>query len=313
VKSIREQFRRYGGPAEFTRLIFRPMADAYMQISGLVPLERSMPDEGLAALAHLRLLEMHGDDDWLATAMLAWTLVEDVFELAEVLVQLDRLAHIQMALGFGGGARKKRYVEIHEAFLAKRPLADILAMMMLPLAEERTALRNVAQRFHVIDKASCRLFLLRIDQHLSGRPLSYYQGLDGFPLAEPHSFSVEHLVPKGETLKSDGRAAWEAVFPDPGHRQVCAQYLGNLALVVETENKKMDQKAFNDKKAIMLAETVHPIVLTEALRDVTEWDLDALKARHKQLMDAVKDIWSLRGRYPEPPAPRKKKADATVQ
>ncbi len=307
VKSIREQIRRMGGPAEFTRQVFRPMADAYLEISALTPLERKLPEEGLTALANLRLLEMHGDDDWLATAMLAWTLLEDESELAELLVQLDRLAHIQMALGFGGGARKKRYADIHEAFLSKKPLADILAMMTLPLAEERAALRNVAQRFHVMDKASCRLFLLRLDQHLSQRPLSYYQALDGFPIGGATSFSIEHLLPKGETLKLDGREAWEAMFPDASHRQVCAQYLGNLALVPEGENKKMDQKAFGDKKAIMLSEPPHALALTEALRDIEDWDFEALQARHKQLMDAVKEIWSLRGRYAEPPALRKKR------
>ncbi len=307
VKSIREQIRRYGGPAEFTRHVFRPMADAYLELSGLVPLTRPLAEEGLTALANLHMLEVHGDDDWLATAMLAWTMIEDNSELAEVLVQIDRLAHIQLALGFGGGARKKRYADIHAAFLAKKPLADILAMMMLPISEERAALRNVAQKFHIIDKASCRLFLLRIDQQLTGRPQSYYHALDGFPLGGPTSFSIEHLLPKGETLKLDGRDAWEALFPDAGHRQVCAQYLGNLALVPEVENKKMDQKSFADKKAIMLGATPHPLALTEALREAADWDLDMLKARHEMLMNAVKEIWSLRGRYPEPPAPRKPK------
>ncbi len=305
VKSIREQIRRIGGPAEFTRRVFRPMAEAYLQITGLVPRQRSLPDEGLTALANLQLLELHGDDDWLACAMLAWTMIEDDSELAVLLVQLDRLAHIQMALGFGGGARKQRYGDIHAAFLAGNALADILAMMTLPLAEERTALRNIAQRFHIMDKASCRLFLLRIDQHVSGRPWSYYRDLDGFALGGATSFSIEHLLPKGETLKLDGRDAWEATFPDAAHRQVCAQYLGNLALVSETDNKKMDQKAFVDKKAIMLADAPHGLALTDALRDIEDWTLATLEARHTLLMDAVKDIWSLRGRYPDPPGLRK--------
>jgi hypothetical protein len=306
VKSIRDQIRQQGGPAEFTRNVFRPMADAYLEISGLVTSSRQLPPVTQAALANLRLLEMHGDDDWLSTAMLAWNrFAPEGAEFSQLIARLDRFAHILLALGFGGAARKGRYARINAAMLGEKPLASALAQMSVGKDDDKLALRNIAQKMHTIDRTSCRLILLRVDAHLGRRPLSYYEMLPGFHLRGENPLTVEHLLPKGEKLKPAYREEWERHFKDPRHRQATAQYLGNLTLVPEDENHVMEQKSFADKKDIMLEDKPHALYITEMLREVREWRLQAIVDRHRIMMQAVKEIWDLDGTAPEPQrAPR---------
>jgi hypothetical protein len=303
VTSVREAIQRMGGPKPFVEKVFVPMADAYLALSGLEPPPATLTPAARTALEHLQMLEAHGDDDWMATAMLMWKeLGPGNSVLGDAFTRLDRFAHVLMAMGSGAPARKGRYGPINKAIHDKVPWSQIVAMMAFARDDERKALRNIAQRLHTMDKATCRLFLLRMDAHVSGRPLQHYREMPPYKLNSEDAFTVEHILPQGETLKGPSRAAWTEIYPDAKHRKACAQYVGNLALVRDSENNALGQKSFAEKKAILLRAGPHPIHLTDALRANKDWVYAELTQRHRTLMNAAIAIWQLEGAFPDPPA-----------
>jgi hypothetical protein len=169
-------------------------------------------------------------------------------------------------------------------------------------------LRNIAQRLHESDKATCRLFLLRVDAFLSRRPLSYYRALPSYPLRQENALTVEHLLPKGANVNSVECTSWLELFPDAAHRTACAQYFGNLTPVTSIENAEVGQRAFAAKKSVLARNGTHPIKITDDLKSVREWDYQALAQRHDTLMRAAAQIWTLPGEYPLPPRPPKPKS-----
>lgn len=300
VKALRDRIRDAGGPQGFKAAVLVPMADTYMGVLGLVPASRQLGASAEAALDNLRLLETHGDDDWIATAMLALMRFSNPDDLDAVLGELDRYAHVMAALGFGGTPRKQRYKPINEKLRAGAPAATIVGLMAWPDAELKAAVRNIAQKLYAKDDDTCRLVLLRIDAAVSGRPLSYYRALPGFSRTGTDRLSIEHLIPKARTLKPDAERAWAALFKSNAHRQLCAQYLGNLALVAESDNRAVDQIGFPDKMQTILRTTPHPIATTEMLRDCASWDVAEMAKRHRLLMDTALRLWRLPAPYPVP-------------
>ena len=308
VRSIRDAIRGLGGAKPFADRVFVPMAEAYLLVSGLEPAPTSLAPEAAAALEHLQMLEEHGDDDWVPTAMLLWErCTPRNADLTEPLKRLDRFAHLLMALGFGGAPRKQRYRVVNEAIVAGKPWPEIFSKLAVTPKDEGIALKNIAQRLHSQDKATCRLFLLRIDSHLSRRPLAEYRALPSYKLKSDNSLTIEHILPQGGTIKAASRAEWESLYRDSKHRQVCAQYLGNLALVTDDENQELGQKGFADKKKVLLGKGAHPIQMTDALRSASDWRYDELVQRHDRLMTAAQEIWQLKDNYPRPPSPPTRK------
>lgn len=302
VRAVRDDIRRSGGPAPFVRQKFIPFADAYLALSGQELPHVDLTPPARTAIEHLEMLEAHGDDDWMATAMLAMTRLPPASEhLGTVLAALDRFAHTLLAQGLGADKRRQRLEPVNTAILAREPWPEVAARLALPKRDMTAALRNMAQRLHIMDKATCRLVLIRIDAHLSGRPLMHYRYLPEYPLKTDVTFTVEHLLPKGRRIVSEADREWTALYPDARHREACAQYLGNLTLVRHGENKDLGQLAFLRKVERLLAAGPHPIDMNNHLAATPDWSLDALTARHRNMMDAAKAIWQLEGNYPLPP------------
>lgn len=301
VSAIRKRIREAGGPQGFKTAVFTPMAAAYMGALGLAAPQRELTPAARSALENLQLLETHGDDDWIATAMLALLRLDDPTTLESVIAELDRCAHVMAALGFGGTRRKKKYAAINDLLRNGEPPAALLAAMGWTPQDEVQAVRKIAQKLHISDDGTCRLFLFRIDAALSGRPISCYREMAQFALKHPDRFSVEHIIPKAKKLKPQAEEAWGPLFKSSAHRQLCAQFIGNLALVPLSENRDADQQGFADKKAILLGADPHPIHTTEMLRQASAWTLDELSERHRLMMEAALELWRLPGPITPPP------------
>ncbi len=282
VTATREAIRAEGGPKPFVQRKFVPFADAYLVLSGLELPNLRLGAEARTAIEHLQMLEAHGDDDWMATAMLAMARLPPASpELGRILTALDRFAHILLALGHGADKRKRRHAPINQAILDKEPWTSVQGRLVFTAREEREALKNLAQEPYAKDKATSRLVLIRVDAHLSGRPLMYYRYLPEYPLRTETSFTVEHLLPKGVRIVGEGSSEWTTHYPDPRHRQACAQYLSNLTLVRNEENKDLGQWGFRRKMERLQQQAPHPIHMNNELAKMPDWSFAALTQRHR--------------------------------
>ncbi len=98
-------------------------------------------------------------------------------------------------------------------------------------------------------------------------------------VAPPHRVHLEHIYPQ---RPADGHR-W------PRHAQIVNR-IGNLTLLSSRLNQRISNAGFDTKKA-SYAES--ELLLTRALDELGEWDLDALEARQAGLASAARTVWRL--------------------
>ena len=299
IEGLKRAVQQRGGPRRFAAEVFEPMAEAYLQINGSAS-AKPLPDAIEQRLIVLRWLEQHGDDDWIAPAMLGLVrLANDTPALDAFLAALDRFAHGLMLMGCGRDARRKHYTPILTRLSNGEPVGPAEALFALRADDQKKIVRCLARRLHQLDPPTARLVLVRADHARSGRPLADYQPLLGAERPPAERFTVEHLCPKGEIATGE----WVALFPDKRRRFTAAQCIGNLALVTEVQNKAMGQHDFALKKQALFVNGARaPFALTEMLRDETTWDGSAIERRYLLIMQTVQQLWSLGGSIPKCPA-----------
>jgi hypothetical protein len=300
IEGLKKAVEKRGGPRRFVTDVFAPMAESYLQIRG---------GEGAVApapstqrwLMGLRWLELHGDDDWVPVAMVGLTRFSgDVAKLDEFLRHLDRFAHALMMLGCGRKARSDHYASILKQVINSAELPPPETLFAMTASNQKTVLRNLATRLHLIDAPTAKLVLIRADQVLSGRPLESYRSLVERDRRDVERFTVEHVCPKGGEVVEE---YWLKLFPRKPARQRVAQCIGNLVLITEMQNRRGSQKSFPEKKKLIFADdTPSPFVLTEMLRAEEDWDGIAITRRYNLIMGAVKAMWILQGAVPACPA-----------
>jgi hypothetical protein len=320
VKPIRRAMREAGGASAFAVNVFRPMADAYRIVMPRSTERGNLSPRAQAALENLDWFEEHGNDDYLSSAMLAViALPPDSDALARVLERIDWIAHTLAVASQGRKHRQKIFGDLNDKLRKVRAnpatLEQIFATSPISQAQINKGVITLGRKMMETDKTFCRLVLLRIDAHLSRRSLSAYDPFLDIAKDDNGSLTVEHIVPKGNTIKEAYREDWLRDYPDDRHRLSVAQYLGNLALLTRQENNACDQMGFNAKKAILFGSRAprktHPIATTDELAAMVGFPEDVLMARHQRMLRAAYEIWGW-GAPPQMQSPAKSPVTATV-
>lgn len=300
IEGLKRAVEQRGGPRRFVTDVFAPMAESYLQIKG-APDAALLPPRAQDWLVALRWLELHGDDDWVPLAMVGiGRLTAEPARLDDFLRHLDRFAHGLMALGCGREARRKHYAPVLKRLIEATELPSGDKLFTLSAGNQRTILRHLATRLHIIDAPTAKLVLIRADQALSGRPLESYRTSVERDRRNPERYTVEHVCPKGDEVAED---YWLTRFPRKPGRKRAAQCIGNLVLITEMQNRRGSQRSFPDKQALLFGDgQVSPFALTEMLRGETDWDGIAITRRYNLIMGALKELWQLQGAVPPCPA-----------
>ncbi len=123
-----------------------------------------------------------------------------------------------------------------------------------------------------------RLLLIRLEAAMKG----------GSQLRLTDDVTVEHVLPRG------GGPWWNERFPDPTLRTEAANLLGNLILITLDQNKKADNKPYQDKRRVFSSTPNVPIhALTRDIVGIEEWTFDAIEKRHQRLVRILCDDWGL--------------------
>lgn len=298
IEGLKKAVEKRGGPRRFVTDVFAPMAESYLVIKG-APGGARLPAEIEHWLLALRWLELHGDDDWVPVAMVGISrLSAEPASLNAFLRSLDRFAHGLMALGCGREARRRHYAPILKEILEARTFPDPEQLFVLTPGNQKTILRNIATRMHLVDRPTAKLILVRADQALSERPLTAYREALERDRHDPRRLTVEHVCPRGRIETGE----WPVIYPRKNVRERTAECIGNLLLVTDDQNRLCSQKDFADKKEIFFGGEPSAFILTEMLREEPAWDSTAVTRRYNLIMGALKQLWQLQGAVPPCPA-----------
>jgi len=292
IADLRRSVQANGGPAQFTRTVFQPMAEAYL-LTRCDFGERAVSTDVAECLNRLALLEQLCDDEWVGVAMLGLANIAlDDPKLVTFLTLLDRFAHAQLAIRPQRRERRKRYQRAAAAIKEAPQTFDPAQVFSLTQTEQNTVLRRLSNSLHTMTSRTDKAVLIRLDVAMSGRPASWYRELFASCADANESFSVEHVIPQGKTMPA--KSGWHDVVPDVAMRKRLATSLGNLLLVMERDNRQVGQKEWDVKqKKFLGGEITSQFAMVQAVRDVSQWDGAFVAQRHEEMMALVRRIWSI--------------------
>jgi len=108
--------------------------------------------------------------------------------------------------------------------------------------------------------------------------------------------SLEHILPK--TLSAD----WDK-FDEESHRAYFRR-LGNLVILVSTDNSEIGNESFAEKKKVLKASNFKT---TSRVANQADWTAEAIKERQERLAELAVKTWPLSGAVRKPAKKAKKK------
>ncbi len=302
ITLLRREVTNAGGPMRFAATVFEPMAQAYLMTRGDWPRE-ALPETVWERLDRLRVLELFCDSEWVAPAMLALQrLAGRDAELIAFLEALDRFAHMLVLTRPTAEERRQSYRPVIEAMLKSDDFPDPGRLFPRDPQREAAALRRAGLRCNDAANGAEKAILIRLDAHVSGRPVSDYLELIDTYFVDDRRVTLEHVLPYGSTLaKTSG---WRPEFAQIRYRRSISASLANLILLEADRNGAAGQADFALKKrAYFPDDTLHPLYLTEQIRACDAWTRETLEARYRFMMAALQDLFGFAGEVPDFPPP----------
>jgi hypothetical protein len=123
-----------------------------------------------------------------------------------------------------------------------------------------------------------RLLMLRLEAAMPG----------GHILSVNDDVTLEHILPR------KGGPWWDDRFPDKKMRTDAAFLIGNLTLVTNEQNDRAANKPYAFKRGVFFDTPGAPIhAVTEDMRDIDEWTLEAIEKRQERLIRILCADWDL--------------------
>lgn len=300
ITLLRREVARTGGPARFAEAIFEPMAQAYLITRGNWPRSQFSPSVW-EHLDRLRILERFCCSEWVAPAMIALArLKDDEAKLLAYLSALDRFAFVLALTRATADDRRAAYRPIIERIAESEVFPDPAELFQLDDQRQAAAMRRAALKLKDSANGADKAFLIRLDAHLSGRPLSRYLELIDKKFLATDLLTLEHVVPNGDTLAKT--SAWRQEFSNIRYRKAIANTIANLVLLEQSRNKAAGQLDFEAKKASYFPDgSPHDLLITDQIRSASEWNRQTLEARYRDLMSAVRAVWGFTSPIPQLP------------
>ncbi|KUO53893.1 MAG: hypothetical protein APF80_17030 [Alphaproteobacteria bacterium BRH_c36] len=302
ISLLRRVVAREGGPRRFAETVFEPMAQAYLATRGEGP--RSAGSEGVyEAIDKLRVLERFCCSEWVAPAMMALVRLRDDDEkLLAYLRALDRFAILLALTRATAEDRRTAYRPIIDLIWDSEVFPDPVELFALDEQRQAAGVRRIALKLKESANGADKAVLIRLDAHLSGRPLSAYLDLVDKRFVGEDMLTLEHIVPIGDTLAKT--SSWCPEFSPIRYRKAMANSIANLVLLEASRNKAAGQLGFAAKKKTYFpVDDAHALYLTDQIRASSDWNRETLQSRYRIMMAAALELWGFSGPIPDLPAP----------
>jgi hypothetical protein len=193
---------------------------------------------------------------------------EDGEATLQFLIALDRLAYFNMIVGSDGDERDRRYLRILSEIDNARTFAagSNLNISKAEIRQMRTMLRGsklVRRRLKVS-------LMLRINGALEG---------DEAPSATPAG-TIEHILPQSPARGS----TWHEAITSPAEQARVRHMLGNLTVLLESENALADNRDYEVKRPILAAS---PFPISRLAARHPRWNAEVIDARTGELIEVL--------------------------
>lgn len=272
--SLETEFRDYVKPREAPKTFIddelKPSADVFERI-----LE---PDPGKPSRYRLlKGLHQIDNQDWQPPAisyMVRYFANDGGID--QFLRKLDRLAYYLFITRADVNERITRY-----ALLLSEIEVGIALPVSLELSDkEKTELRATLEGDIYSNSRTRRPILLRLDEMLSDGTAHYDHSL----------VTIEHVLPQHPKNGSE----WEKNFPTQALRDQWVHRLANLVLLSRYKNPAASNYDFQTKKTKYFAQDGDAaFVLTNQVREESNWLVGTLEARQSKLLKRMSDVWQL--------------------
>lgn len=262
---------------EFIDDVLEPFADAYEILTDASYRSETGAEDVNNLLRYLNELD---NFDWIPPAL---TFLKrnptDTVALSQFFKYLERLAYGLFILRANINQRIRRYAEILRTIEQEEDLFGASSPLQLS-ADEKAKILGVLDGQIYSHLRVRRPLLLRLNSLLSDAGVRY-----DYP-----TITIEHVLPQNPDKKSE----WLKKFRDEDERAEWTGKLANLVLLSRRKNSSAQNYDFNKKKeAYFQRGGVATFALTTQVLNETEWTLEVLQRRQKNLIGALKNEWWL--------------------
>lgn len=282
-ESVLKEFREYVVKAvkDSRKLIDEvliPFADAFATIQTAGYESATGADQVNEMLKWLNRID---NTDWIPPALLYLTRSKsNPKALQRFFTDLERLAAFLMICRYGINERMERYGKLLEAIENKADLYDNQSPLQMSDDECRLFAKELSGDVYGQVPKRRLYVLLRLDSYLS----------DGSAVYDHSVISIEHVLPQNPPAGSE----WCKWFATQELRDKWVHRLGNLLLLNHKKNSSASNYEFEKKKTAYFAKGgVSPFPLTTQAIGETEWTLDVIERRQKELLAKLKQAWRI--------------------
>jgi hypothetical protein len=278
LKDIREHVKPGDAPTKFIDEQLTLYADALETIKD-ADYESAQGAEKVNA--YFKWLNRVDNFDWVPPALVALAKHGNNPEwLCWFLMQLERLAACMMIMRYGINDRVERYASVLQVLEDAGGDLALAAKLEPTEDEKRKTFSNLNGNLYELTKVRAYV-LLRLDTVLSGGGAVY-----DYPI-----ITIEHVLPQTPSKSSK----WLEWFPDLASREKWVHRLANLVLLPRKKNSEAQNYDFETKKEkyFMSDKGVSTFALTSQVLNQSEWTPALLESRQNNLIEKLRDLWSL--------------------
>ncbi|UWM78396.1 DUF262 domain-containing HNH endonuclease family protein (plasmid) [Rhizobium sp. WSM4643] len=282
-RTLLEDFRSVvlphnSNPQRFIDAVLEPFAESLLDIRSATFAASTHAEE---INYYLRWLNRIDNSDWVPAAMLFMTRSRNKPRvLARFLKLLERLAAFMHASRYNVNERIEAYAAVITEIESSMAPDDMESLQFdRPSTKDfREALNG---DIYQLTPRRRNYLILRLDSFIS----------DGAATYDPSILTIEHVLPQNVAEGSK----WEEWWPDEEQRNEWVHRIANLVPLNKKRNSAAQNFDFADKRNIYFKGTrnVSSYALTTQVLGKEDWTPKYLKARQKELVNAMMSNWEL--------------------
>jgi len=201
--------------------------------------------------------------------------------LLDFLLRLEKKVVLEWTLGFSPTERETSLNKIMKLIDDAKTPVEVIEKMELPKGNETEAQflskLNDSQLYSVYGGKLAKYLLLRVDKES--------WELENFP-GYPGTVTVEHILPRNPPENSQ----WLNQFTEKD-RGEWTNRLGNLVPLSGRKNSRAQNYDFDRKKMVYFGPKGTAFRITQQLQNIPDWNIEALKNRHEELIGVAKTLF----------------------
>ncbi len=272
-ESILTQTETKGG--KFIDDVLIPSSESYLIVLNGIAQDTKNAEEVNKYLRYLRRLD---NSDWVPPAIAFFKRYENNFDaILKFARDLERLAYALFIRRARINERISRYVDVLRSI---EKGYDLYEEASLQLQDQEKSEVLEALGGPIYKTRFCKPLLLRLDSLLADAGARYDHKI----------ISVEHVLPQDPSPGSK----WLELFPCEEERKNWTHKIANLLLLSRSTNTKAQNYEFERKKREYFEKrVVTTFALTSQVLNESEWTVDVLEKRQRELLEKLKKEWRL--------------------